>query len=632
MSKLDEVIERIRREQHFFKKIDLREGDISSGQINLENHELILNYNPDWLKENSSPQLSSFLSKMNIDDEKILEVLVRDVFYHEIGHRGSRKEKGCPGNVQVLAKSFLDPLYKSTGIEDKASLAYLANSLTDLIDNTILRKVDDDTGLSTMNGFYLFLYEQSKLAGKFNKIYEAYARLSLYLFGTKPAKELIKPALTYDPEVNTAITNFLERTGISSMTTIVQQGSKTVKVKDVERIREYLKDENNWEDIARIYGEEIGKLFDKDMNQQNLFGSGSSDSDSSDSGDNGSESSDSGSSGSDDNGSAQGEDLDEILNKIFGKPQSGSDNNFEYRDGFSDELNRKDTKRDIIRSYFGGSEAGTMPGWMENFEYLENLYELLASDKVFELVMPPTEAKTFPIINIGEKSFDYEENSVSDIVGVGFNGSSLDLLVARYKYEISVKATDGYDDKPDFAFCMLDTSGSMLEPMPEGPPLGDVVNPKGTVQWRYNSRYHVALIGYFIIEQRFKDLGIAGSDLAFANFSESTLCAEGYQDSRRLALSPQRGGTFINLELIEEYVERTNSIILTISDGDIANADIVAQKLLEVNENNYCIHIQIGEPTQFSEYIRQGGVIVKYIKKEDDFYDFLIDITDRFYR
>ena len=79
-------LEQIRKEQEFFREINLVEKPGSSGgSINLFNHELKINYDPEFSKQIIDADAKEYLACKNIPVEKALETLVCDLLHHEIG-------------------------------------------------------------------------------------------------------------------------------------------------------------------------------------------------------------------------------------------------------------------------------------------------------------------------------------------------------------------------------------------------------------------------------------------------------------------------------------------------------------------------------------------------------------------
>ncbi len=612
----DEVMKMLnkkRKEQEFFRQISVSEGERTQAAIDLINHELKIIYIPDFLKTIWDDKTEEYLKKRNLTPKKALETELQDLFYHELGHRGTKKNRGCPRDFKTYSELFLNPLQDVTHIKNKQLLQYFANILLDIIDNTLINASDKNEGLTSMAGFYLFLKEQGKIMqkmnsemskeqnkeqdksiqdGKFTKLYEAYARLNLYFNGSKAESRFLNEYFTFDPGVNTAIQNFLRRTGISDMKEGIMQGSKRIMVRDKNSIRRYLKDDNNWKTIARIFGEEFGKLLKKHPVIEILFGAGGS------------------------------------------NDKEGDKDKFNPADGFGEELNDKSNWPALMRK---GNKAGNQQGWMTDFEYLISLYEMLAKDKLFEMIIPKMMSKKYPLIDLGEKVFKPDENSARDIIGVDFDRESkgIELTVGRFKYDLNINVNFGVTERPKIVMGIFDTSGSMQGNMPEGKNLGDIVNPNAPASqhWCYNSKYHCALIAYFMIVEYLKDLRMQDTDVYFANFSNETRIAKGLEESKKQALHPQFGGTTLDIDKLRTTLTVPGTLSFTISDGEIGNDDKVLEFIVnEVAPKNPYFHVQIGNHSNYSRELIRNDIYVKQVKKEEELYKFVIDLTDRFYR
>ncbi len=620
-TKLKEKLDKIKREQEYFRDYKLNTAEETHAQINILNHEIEINYNPDWTEQIFDKSTERYLEKKNIPKEKALETLLTDLFLHEIGHRGTRKYNGCAGTFQKASELFIEPIQKAIKIQEKQKLQFLANAVEDLIDEITIKKTGNE-GITPLTGTFLFDKEQGKKAekenGKYDKFYEGLRRLAINLYGDKHDHALVRQYFSFDPELNKAVQNFLKRTGITDMKTTVYQGTKPVEVKDTARRRNYMMNEANWPTIATIFAEEFAKFL-KDPPKQSLFGSGGKPEES-----------------KQDNGTGKKDSQDNGGEEQEGKqPESGNEEDgdkFYSGDGFGDELNNKKNQLALIKN---GLKAGHGPGWMTNFEYLEGLYELLASDKTFELVPPKMNSKKYPLIDINERKFEIEEDSPRDVIGISFDSETktLELIVGKHKYHINAKVKREVNNRPDFLFALLDTSSSMLLEMPKGPSLGDIVNPKAPAeqQWKYNSKYHIALIAYFMAVQRFDDLRISESDAYFANFSWETILSRGLKNSKKEALHPQFGGTRIQLSKIEKLLEKRNTLIFTVSDGEIDNDEALLEKVEQVAEYNPYFHIQIGDHSKYSKALKKKGLYVKQVKEEKELFEFIVDLTEKIY-
>ena len=637
---ISEIVEQKRKKQRFFKKITLDdETERCVAYINLESHELNISYPKDWAERYMDRGAEQYLRRRNIKKEKALELIVSDMLAHEVGHRGIRGNKGCPETAQNLSEKFLDPMYEATKIENKGQLQYLSNCLMDVINNTLIKKTGPKTGETTLAGMYLFFKEQQRIcessgSKKFGKMYEAHVRLNLYFNGSRYDKELLEKAFTYDPEINKAIQNFLQRTGINKM----KAKDCSATMRSWEQIRNYFENEDNWKDISKIYAEEFSKFLEEQPTEK-LFGSGGNSSPNDNKSNKNKPSSDNQNKnqGNPDKKEGSGnpddkKDSKDKKNGGTGKDTDEPENKFSKGDGFGEELDKKDTQKEIIRKR-AGTKAGKNPGWMTNFEHLVALYELLASDKTFELTPPNTETRTYPLINLDSRTFDFENDQPSDITGMHFDSDACDieLETGKHKYSIAAKVKNDTNNRPELVFALLDTSSSMLGPMPKGKKLEDAVNPKAKIQWDYNSKYHSALVAYFMAVQKFKELKVYEADVHFANFSNETIISRGLDSSLRKALHPQFGGTQMDMNKIEKLISKRGSLIFTISDGEIGNSGQLLEKISEISEYNPYFHVQIGEHSTYSNELAKNGLFVKQVMSEDDLYNFVLDMTDKVY-
>ncbi len=197
------------------------------------------------------PVVRRFLQKRGRDG---VSTLLSDLMIHEIGHWelpwGSGI--GCPYDLYTSYKSFIGPIMstlKRFGIlpEDLRGgnelVGYLANLLEDIIDNTNCRQFSD------MDGMVLFWYLQGRIdnTDKYSRLYEAFVRLNLYLWGDREQYRLLRRFMTMDPEVDQAIKEFWKRIGLDG---------------DPEKNRRILLDRERWSKIAEVFAEVMSRLLD----------------------------------------------------------------------------------------------------------------------------------------------------------------------------------------------------------------------------------------------------------------------------------------------------------------------------------------------------------------------------------
>ena len=219
-SKMERELEKIARDQDFFREIKLEKSLETKAKISLVDHRIIIRYYPEFINRIWDKKTQLYLMKKNIPKDKVLEQLVRSLLLHELGHRGlaSQNYKGCPRDAKTLSEKFLDVISKITKEKNKKVLSYFSNAITDIINDTTLKKINNKEGVDTLTASILYFKEQGLLSkGKFSKFYEAFVRLNLYFWGDKYDMELLREYFTFDEEINEAIKNFLDKTGISEM-------------------------------------------------------------------------------------------------------------------------------------------------------------------------------------------------------------------------------------------------------------------------------------------------------------------------------------------------------------------------------------------------------------------------------
>ncbi|MEM2089527.1 MAG: hypothetical protein QXL88_00315 [Candidatus Pacearchaeota archaeon] len=252
-NKIRDELEKIVKEEAnkggFYGTIILEEAKENGGSVDLGSREIKIQYNP--LDAQKNPD----------EIKKIIKALIR----HEINHIGYKGLKGCPRNLGNEDKLLVEPMRK-VALEKgyiKENCNGCNNDIVDLasyVEDVIVWA--DLSKKFSLDGAIPFLKEALDFWSGFG---EAFVRLNLYLWGNKKQKKELKEYLTYSKEINNALKNFLEKTGISNLKQkieIYEKGKKkTIEVKDRETIKEFLANEKNWPRIAEVFVEEFGKLY-----------------------------------------------------------------------------------------------------------------------------------------------------------------------------------------------------------------------------------------------------------------------------------------------------------------------------------------------------------------------------------
>jgi hypothetical protein len=156
------------------------------------------------------------------------------------------------------------------------------------------------------------------------------------------------------------------------------------------------------------------------------------------------------------------------------------------------------------------------------------------------------------------------------------------------------------------------------------------------IPWGDNSKYHFALLGFYGIENFLQRQGISqyirhGASL----FSDSTRYREsdfsGLAEVRKLALSPQFGNTRLDASVLAEALRGRESLVLSLSDGEIGNWDSEKADFEKLAANNLYTHIHLGGDTQFTRDLKSWNIPVFYVGSGRDLAHLMVDITKKQY-
>src|SRR3989344_1760285 len=257
MTELKQIAEQQIAEGQFEGTLDFKERPAVQSsfkaQVNIETREMQIKHDPEFEKKHPGKS----------------EIVIRDITRHEINHIRYRNFHGCPRTIDLHAKKIFEPI--NTVLKPKGyscrDTGYLANALEDCVLHSEL------SSKFTLEGITEFFNDIGE-HNPYTDFYEAHVRLNLYLFGSKKQKQSLEKHLKYKQEVNEVIQNFLKRTGIADLKTEIIVNGKNIKVKDRNKIRDFLNDENNWAEIAKIYAEEFSKLMKPGYAMPNFDNSG----------------------------------------------------------------------------------------------------------------------------------------------------------------------------------------------------------------------------------------------------------------------------------------------------------------------------------------------------------------------
>lgn len=552
-------------------------------------------------------------------EEQVKEI-TKDIAKHEINHRGYRGFGGCPRNAEYHEKLIITPITKV--LKEKGFSAddvhYLANCLEDGILQADLSRE------CTLDGIVGFLDDVgSHCKNKsFTGLYEAHVRLNMYLWGnSRQRKSLVKYySKTPNETIKEVMQNFLSRSGISKLRQKIILNGKETEVKDRQKIRDFLNDENNWPEISKIFAEEFSKLMEPGYAMPILNHSGKGTSGFKGFGEDSGEPDDgepSDEPGKNPSQSPSKGKLGQPIEKESTEPSEGNE--------FDKEMHSPDYKKGIIKKAFGDDSG--VPEWMSHFEALDLVYQMLAK-KLNIKVETFTKQSSFPIFHYGKRPFDPEiDNFKHTKFGLNDEGKAI-LEKRRYHEDMPLEYKVKPKGFPEVRFGLMDTSGSMKESPDRGS-----IGKTSIIPWGDNSKYHFALLAWYgLLEYLKQNHLLKQTNISLGNFGDSTVVRTGLYEAKKLAFNPQFGNTYIDIAKIKGLFRNKNMLVFTISDGEIQNWDDMKDEFIALARQHHYFHLQMGPANGFTEDLKRSGLHVEHIRKASDLATKVIDLTDKLYR
>lgn len=541
----------------------------------------------------------------------IMEV-ARDLARHEIDHHdktdhpGYSYFKGCPRNIDNHARLIVEPIRevlkrKGYGIND---IHYIANALEDSI---LHKDLSQKFGLEGISSYF----EDIGKHKPFTEFYTAHVMLNMCLWGNKKQKKAVSEYFVKQREAGKVVAGFLKKAGISGLTQKVFENGKEIEAKDGKSVRDYLNDEANWPKVSKAYAEEFSKLMKPGYAMQlpNHSGKGTSGF-GEDSGEGGSNPSD------DDDGEGDNHDNEP---RDDGKPCEDEGNEFDK------EMYGEDYKAERVNGAYSSNEK--QPGWISKFEAMDIIYKSLAK-KLEVIVKQFTQQGSMPIYHYGKKEFDPEKDQPKKLFFGPNNEGKIVLMKKRWHEDIPLEYKVKPEGFPEIRLGILDTSGTMIDN-----PTGGSVGRTSIIPWGDSSKYHYALLAWYgLLEYLRANHLLKQQTVSIANFSNKTIIGEGLDKAKRVALSPQWGGTSIDLDKIKKTFKGREMLMFTISDGEIDNWDEIKDEFIKNAKMHHYFHLQIGSHNKMSRNLKSEGIYVETIKNAKDLATKVIDLTNSIYR
>ena len=214
-----------------------------------------------------------------------------------------------------------------------------------------------------------------------------------------------------------------------------------------------------------------------------------------------------------------------------------------------------------------GGKAGsfTPPAFLDDFEALDLVYQRLARNLEIKTRRSTRDA-SMPVMKYGIREFDPRKDKLSQArVRMGMKGK-LELSVKQYEVDHKIEYESRKQNIPRVRLVKLDTSGSTKSPV-DSSKEGIIMNPwaPAEVQWTSNSIYHHELVAWYgLLELLRKQGTLNHQSVRLVNYSGETRIAENLTDSKKLALSPQFGGTNLDIDEVHSIICDKKLMVLKI--------------------------------------------------------------------
>jgi len=552
--------------------VNENEGNIISAHITTNWRTIEISYGKD-LDLIPDKETRRFVRQRGIKDVKLKTG--EDILEHEAGHRENKvgEKYGCPHDIEtheLIKDSIAKGLIKigRQGLEH-----YVTNAFEDILDNINCRRHTDFAGQT------LFWNNQGLAnpeEGKFNLFYEAFVKINLILGGKIADYSLLKRFFSNSPKVKESLDKFLKELRLE----ITEENLVRLHEKPGFDVLFNPKDKKKraelWARLGYSFALNLGKLLENPP-QQRMFGS-----------------------------------------------QEGDENSPE-QNPFDREMKIPSNRQKIALDRYAEGKAPA--AHRDTIEQLYDFYKGISKEIKVE-TSHYTNSQSMPLVKFGRR-FIKEDEQKFKFKGIGFNEDGVvGIKTSKHALEYPVAYKIHPHKFPKFKLALMDRSGSMALSPNNDKNIGSTIY----IPWGDKSKYHFALKGYFGIDNFLERQGIAqyveSSVLGFSG--GEALRGKSEKIARKLLVKP-KGGTSLDVSGLERELEE-NALILSISDGELSLTDEEKQRFEKKIQNCDYAHIQLGDETDFSSYVKGLNIPVIYVKGDEDLSKAMVSFVSSYYK
>lgn len=515
----------------------------------------------------------AFIRKMKIEDPELK--LGEDILHHECGHREdeARTTLGCPHDIIThdRIKSEVARALSNTG--KKGQTNYVTNAFEDLLDNINERRHTNFSGQTLFWNNQGLTRSQNQ---KYNPFYEAFVRMNLFLGGEVKSHTLLSRFFSGDERVIPVVKGVLEdlclETGEKSSIRLHQkQGFRNLFTRDIEQRRQM------WERLAYSFAQRTADLLEETPNEK-MFGSGDPSSESSDD-----------------------------------------------ANPFDKEMKRPDVQEKIAMDRYNTKKGPSYHTDLQ--EQLYSFYKATSRDIRIE-TSSFTASQSMPLVHFGKRFANQDDHKIR-FRGIGFDSEGkLRIKTSRNHLDFPASYKRHPTKFPNLKIAIMDRSGSMAK-SPDGT---SNVGDKRFIPWGDKSKYHFALKGYFGIDNYLEKQGVAPfigcSVLGLSG--EDTIKGKAREVAKKLLYEPAGSHTTLDVETLERELE-TSALVMSISDGMVSLPSETSTLDEKLRRSDY-VHIQIGSPTQYSQYVQSLGKPVLFVRGDEDLSKAMVSFVSSYYQ